>query len=632
MSKLFKNRRFGPIFWTQFFGAFNDNVFKNAMMIMIAFKSFAIMGLKSDQMVALCGGVFILPFFLFSATAGQLSDKWPKHKLVVIVKYWEAAVMGLGSFGFLFESIGLLIASLFLMGLQSAFFGPVKYSILPELLNESELTEGNAYFEMGTFLSILLGTILGGSLIGIEGQLGAISVSIAVILVAGVGIYFAHKVPVLEGARPELKVDYGVIRPTIEIIKITREVKSVFLSVLAISWFWFFGAAMLSVFPVYVKDSLHSNESVVTLLLALFSIGVAVGSLICEKMSKERVELGLVPIGSIGISFFIFDLFMVGELPVSEGLYSVGSFLEQTGAIRVLADVFLLSVFSGIFIVPLYTFIQHRSPEDKRSRVIAGNNVLNALFMVASAIVLALAFGLGASTLDVFLGLGIANAIVAIYIYSVVPEFMLRLVCLTIARLIYRVRGHGLERLPNEGAAVLTCNHVSFVDWLIIAAIVKRPVRFVMHHSFMKNAFLRFFFNGAKVIPIAGHKECPETLNKAFDKISMALKEGEIVCIFPEGKITHDGELSPFKGGVEKIIERDPVKVYPMALKGLWGSFFSRRHNGRALSSPRALLKNFNNKVELIVGEALSKPVSASAVEEATRELLGERGQSEKAS
>lgn len=624
-NNLMTDKRFWPAFWTQFWGAFNDNVFKNSMVILIAYKSFTIMGLSSEQMVALCGGIFILPFFLFSALAGQISDKYSKNKLMYYIKIWEIIVMIIGAMGFYFENIIVLLSSLFFMGLQSTFFGPVKYSILPELINEDELIHGNALIEMGTFMSILLGTILGGTLIAIEGM-GKIYVAITVILLAIIGTFFSSKLNKLEPGDKDLKINIGLIKPNLEILKITKEIKSVFLSILGISWFWFVGAALLSVFPVYVKNELHGTESMVTLFLAVFSIGVAVGSVICEKLSREHLELGLVPIGSIGMTLFLLDLYWVGNpaYTLTNPTIAIIDFVKTFDGIRILFDLFMFSVLSGFFIVPLYTFIQQRSEESKRSRVIAGNNILNALFMVAASIMLAVLFQYKVTVVETFAIIAVLNIIVAAYIYTVLPEFLWRFVCVVLSRIIYRFDIKGNQNIPHDSAAVIVCNHVSFIDWLIVAASVKRPVRFVMHYSFMKNPVLRFFFRGAKVIPIAGKNEDEKILESSFDKISEELNAGEIICIFPEGKITNDGKLNPYKAGIEKIIERNPVPVIPMTLEGLWGSFFSRKY-GKAASKPAVILKTIRSKIKIGIYEPIpSKDVTAKELEIITKRALGE--------
>lgn len=624
MSKaLFIDKRFWPMFWTQFFGAFNDNVFKNALVILIAFKSYSLLGLGADQMVALCGGIFILPFFLFSATAGQIADKYPKHKLIFWIKVWEVIVMLIGGGGFIFENLPLLLSSLFLMGLQSTFFGPVKYSILPELVEDDELVQGNSLFSMGTFVSILLGTILGGVLISQESNAG-IMVCIAVISFAIIGTLFSSQVQKLIPNDPSIKVDIKIFKPTYDILKISKKREGVWNSILGISWFWFFGAALLSIFPIYVKEVINAPESLVTVFLALFSVGVAIGSMLCERFSRERLELGLVPFGSLGMTVFVIDLFFVGDFSNYESFSSLNDFFSHTISYRVFTDILLLSVFAGFFIVPLYTFIQQRSEPSSRSRIIAGNNILNALFMVVSSILLTVLYGYKFTVPQLFLIFGVLNLVVTTYIYTVIPEFLLRFICMLLSRSFYRLKVNGHEHIPDESPCVLVCNHVSFVDWFLIASGIRRPIRFVMHYSFFKIPFIKFLFRGAKVIPIAGKSEDENVLNQAMDDISKALKDGDMICIFPEGLITHDGNVNTFKPGIERIIQRDAVPVIPMTLRGLWGSFFSRKY-GKAMSNPLIIFKTIWSKVELDIYDPI-KPseVSANKLESFTKEKLGE--------
>ena len=624
MSKtLFMDKRFWPMFWTQFFGAFNDNVFKNALVILIAFKSYSLLGLGADQMVALCGGIFILPFFLFSATAGQIADKYPKHKLIFWIKVWEIIVMLIGGVGFIFENLPLLLSSLFLMGLQSTFFGPVKYSILPELVEDDELVQGNSLFSMGTFVSILLGTILGGVLISQESNAGML-VCIAVISFAIIGTLFSSQVQKLTPNDPKIKVDFKIFKPTFDILKLSKKREGVWNSILGISWFWFFGAALLSIFPIYVKDIINAPESLVTVFLALFSVGVAIGSMLCERFSRERLELGLVPFGSLGMTVFVIDLFFVGDFSNYESFSSLNDFFSHTISYRVFTDILLLSVFAGFFIVPLYTFIQQRSEPSSRSRIIAGNNILNALFMVVSSILLTVLYGFKFTVPQLFLFFGVLNLVVTTYIYTVIPEFLLRFICMLLSRSIYRLRVNGHEHIPDERPCVLVCNHVSFVDWFLIASGVRRPIRFVMHYSLFKIPFIKFLFKGAKVIPIAGKSEDENVLNQAMEDISKALKDGDIICIFPEGLITHDGKVNTFKPGIERIIQKDPVPVIPMTLKGLWGSFFSRKY-GKAMSNPLIIFKTIWSEVELDIYDPVEPSVvSAITLEEFTKEKLGE--------
>jgi len=613
---LLKTRKFWPLFWTQFLGAFNDNFLKNAMVILITFKAVAVFGIPASQMVALAGGVFILPFFLFSATAGQLADKMEKSRLVRWIKLAEIGIMLLAAIGFLSEHFEFLLLVLFLMGLHSTFFGPIKYSILPQHLSEAELVEGNALVEAGTFLAILLGTIAGGVLVSTPNGAGVVSVGLTVVAI--IGWLTSRSIPVAPAVAPELEVEWNVARPTLEIYRFTKKNRTVFLSILGISWFWFFGAAVLSLFPPYCKEVLHANQGVVTLFLATFSIGIGLGSMLCSRLSRGHLELGLVPLGSLGISIFVTDLYFVGTpawaLQAEAASVGVMSLLGNGSGWRILFDLLMLSVFSGFFIVPLYTLMQERSEVSHRSRIIAGNNTLNALFMVLSSILILVLLRLNLTIPELFLVLGGLNILVAIYIYTVLPEFMLRLVVWFLANVLYRLRIEGSDQIPKQGAAVLVCNHMSFVDWMVIAAGVRRPVRFIMDHSFAKGPVTRFVLKQAKVILIASAKENPGLLRSAFEKAAEELSAGNVVCIFPEGTITRHGRLNPFKPGVEKMVRDTPVPVIPMALCGLWGSIFSRE-GGRAIVKRPT---RFWSRVKLKIGT----PVAA---EQVTAELLQQR-------
>ena len=612
---LLRDRRFWPLFWTQFLGAFNDNVFKNALVLLITYKAYSLGSVSPQQMVALSGGIFILPFFLFSAIAGQICDRYPKHRLIFGIKLWEVIVMISGAVGFYTESVETLLITLFFMGLQSAFFGPIKYSILPELLKEDELVQGNALVASGTFVSILIGTILGGALIGVEAW-GREATGGAVILFALIGTLISSRVQKLEPANPDLKVDYGLIKPVWKIIKVTKEIKPVFLAVLGISWFWFLGAALLSMFPSYGKNILGADSDVVTLFLAMFSIGVGVGSQVCERLSYKHVELGLVPFGTIGISLFLFDLYYIGNPGLGLSGAGISEFLEYPVHWAILIDIFMLSIFSGFFIVPLYTFIQARSQKGTRSQVIAGLNIFNSLFMVVSAVVLTLLYALNLTIPEIFGIWGVLNLIVALYIYTVIPEYLMRFLAMILTRLIYRLKVTGHDAIPAEGGCVVVCNHVSFIDWLVVAAGIRRPMRFVMFYKFMQLPMIGFLFRDAKVIPIASRKEDPEILEQAYEQIKSALAAGDVVCIFPEGQITYDGKLAPFKPGIEKILESSPVPVIPMTLTGLWGSYFSRAHGTSAFSKPSIIFKRVFGKVELNIFEPWdSNAVSAKKLE-----------------
>ena len=416
------------MFWTQFLGAFNDNLFKNALVILVAYRSMSLLGMGSETIVAACSGIFTAPFFFFSATAGQLADRHPKWKLIRWVKVWEIGVMGLAGVGFATNNLALLLAVLFMMGMQSAYFGPAKYAILPELLDDASLVGGNALVAMATFLAIIMGTITGGLVVAggnhWVSRLGLMVVTVAVLgLVASL---FVNKTP---AGDPDLEVKLNPFTPTLEILRVTRSVRPVFVSVLAISWFWFLGASFLTLLPHFSKNVLGGGETVVTLCLATFCVGIGAGSMLCDRLSRHRIELGLVPLGSIGISLFALDLAQSGWRfagSVNGFMMSATEFLHRPGAVHVLADLFLIAVFSGFYTVPLMSFIQHRSDAAGRSRVIAGNNILNALFMVVSSVLLMVGLGAGVSIPGIFLTLALLNAAVAAGIFVAMPEFLQR--------------------------------------------------------------------------------------------------------------------------------------------------------------------------------------------------------------
>ena len=597
LLRLLSTRRFAPFFWTQFFGAFNDNVFKNALMLMIAFQASQRLSMASDVVINLAAGLFILPFFLFSATAGQIADKMEKSLLIRRIKIMEIAIMVFAGCAFWISSLAALLGLLFLMGTQSAFFGPVKYSIMPEHLKPEEIVGGNALVEMGTFISILLGTLCGGVLIQMKN--GPAVTGLVLVSVALMGWLASRMIPATSIHAPHLIVRWNLFRETLRTIGYARRERSVFLSILGISWFWLLGAAYLTQLPNFTRTVLAGGESVVTLLLTLFSIGVGVGSLLCERLSDKKVELGLVPLGSIGLSLFGIDLFWACRFPESEGLMTLTQFLATSGSVRLMIDFVMIGVFGGLYIVPLFAMVQMRTRPEERARVIAANNIINALFMVLSSLAGAVIIGVAGVSIPVFfLLLALANVAVAVYIYSLVPEFAMRFLVWMITHTMYRFHHRDLDRIPENGPAVLVCNHVSYMDALLIIGACRRPVRFVIYEPIYRIFLLNFIFRAARAIPIASQRTNPVGLKVAFDEISKALEAGEVVCIFPEGQLTQDGHVAGFKPGIERIIRRNPVPVVPMALKGLWGSFFSHK-NGHAMTR---LPQRFWSRVELVAG------------------------------
>lgn len=615
---LLGKRRFLPLFVVQFLAAFNDNVFKNSMLLLLAYR--AASETESGFIINLGAGLFILPFLLFSQLAGQLCDKYEKSKIMRLIKVAEIAIMAMGAVGFFTGNKVLLFATLFFMGCRSAIFGPVKYSILPQHLKETELIAGNSLVEMGTFLAILVGTIAGGMLAGA----GDVRVISAVIIgTATLGYLAARSVPEAPATSPGLRMNWNIVTETGSLWKLAKEKEGIFNSILGISWFWYFGATILTQMPTFAKHTLGGNEGVVTLLLAVFSISIGVGSVLCERLSRGEIELGLVPIGAAGMTLFICDLFFVNYAPVVAGqpLISVSEFLAAGfTSWRILFDLAMFGITSSLFIVPLYALIQHRSDEKTRSRVIAANNVFNAIFMVASAGITMAFFKAGLNTVQVLFVTALMNAAVCAYIFALIPEFFMRFVFWVLASTVYRMRYEDRELIPRDGAAVIVANHVSFIDWFIITAACRRPVRFVMDHHYYKMPIAGFLFRAAKAIPIAPEKEDAALKEKAFERISAELRDGQILCIFPEGRITKDGTMNVFKPGVERILARDPVLVVPMAIKGMWGSWFSRKA-GKAMAG---LPKPSNREVTLVVGPPLAADAKALVMEHAVADLLGE--------
>ena len=614
---LLKEKRFLPFFITQFLGAFNDNVFKNSLIILIAFKGVQLSdgSASVDLLTNLSAGLFILPFFLFSATAGQWIDKNEKSQSIRFIKLMEVGIMLAAAYAFYVGALYALIALLFLMGVQSTFFGPAKYSYIPQHLDNTELVAGNALVQSGTFIAILIGTMLGGILIA--GDDGRQWVAVVIMVLAVLGYVSSRFIPYTPSLDPELKINWNPLTETWRNIAFIHKDRIVFLSVLGISWFWFLGATYLVQLPNYTKTTLAGNEQVVTLLLTFFTLGIGGGSLLCNWLSGQKVEPGLVPFGSIGLTLFGIDLFLAQPEFTPQVLMGVAEFINEPDSLRIMFDVFFIGLFGGFYIVPLFSLIQQRSEPQHLSRIIAGNNIFNALLMVLSAVIAIVLLGAGVSIAELFLVVAVLNAAVGIYIYTLVPEFFMRFIVWMLIHSIYHVRKQGLENVPQEGAAVLVCNHVSYVDALIIAGCVRRPIRFVMYHKIYNLPVLNFVFRTAGAISIAGKHENPNLMEKAFSEIEQALKQGDLVCIFPEGKLTRNGKMNKFRPGVERILEATPVPVIPMALNGLWGSAFSRHPSNIILR----LLKGIRSSVELNISPS-TKAETAQALQKQVEKIV----------
>ncbi len=626
--ELLRQRRFLPYFFVQALGAFNDNVFRQAIIGLLGY--LAVSSEEKTLYANLAPAIFILPYFLFSATAGQIAEKLEKSRLIRITTTMEIVIMSLAAVGFLTQNMVVLLVALFATGVQSTLFGPVKYSILPSVLKPEELTGGNGLVEMGTSISILIGMLFGGLIFAVAGTAGPTVAAIAVIALAVLGNLVSRAIPPVEAGAPDLRINWNPIPESLAIWRLARKQLAVRNAVLGVSWFWFVGTVLTSNLPTYAEVNLGNGDGALYIFaLALFSVGTGVGSILCERLSARTVEIGLVPLGAFGISAFVLDLYFARSGVAPGAVASVADFLRQPGSWRIAMDLTGIGLFAGFFVVPLFALIQSRTVKSELSRVIAGMNIQNSIFIVMAAMLgIALQRLLDWSVPQLFLALAIANAVVAIYIFTIVPEFLMRFLSWVLVRGLYRMRLHGIEKnVPDEGAALIVCNHVSYMDALILSASIPRPVRFVMYYKIFNIPVMSWIFRTAKAIPIAGAKEDPELMQRAFDEIDASLAEGELVGIFPEGALTKDGQIAPFKSGVERILERaaargQAVPVVPMALRNMWTSMWSRRDDrlGR-MRVPR----RFRAPVDVVAAAPVDDAaVSAEQLEAKVRELRGD--------
>ena len=608
--------RLAPLFVTQFFGAFNDNLFKAALLVLFVYGGLVAED-RSDIAVNAAAILFILPFFLFSATAGELSDKYEKSRLIRLVKVCEICVAFLAGVSLYFNDLTLMLVVLFLFGLQSTFFGPLKFSILPQHLHQTELVGGNAMIEMGTFVAILLGTLV-GSILGGADQVTA-WLFVLVMGVAVVGWLASRRIPVAPASAPEQRVNWNPLTATWRLIALARENRAVFLSILGISWFWLIGGVYLAQIPNLTQDYLSGGTSVVTLILTVFTIAIGTGSLLCERLSGRRIEIGLVPFAAFGISVTGIEVYFSTTAIEATGMREVGAFLSGDGSIRVLFGLLLTGIFGGMYVVPLMAFIQARTPEARRARVIAAANIINSAFMVVGGGFAILWLTLLDRTIpELFALLALINIGVAVFIFNRVPEFSMRFIVWLLSHTMYRVTHRGLDSIPEKGGAIIVCNHVSYVDALLLAGAVRRPIRFIMFKPIYDMPVLNFVFRTGRAIPIVGRRSDEAAYEEAFREIREGLADGDLLCIFPEGKLTHDGEIDAFRPGIERILQETPVPVVPMALRGLWGSFFS--HDGGPFRNP----KRFWSRIEIVAGQPVAPQASA---DELRKEVLTLRGE-----
>ncbi len=569
---LLRTQRFLPLFITQALGAFNDNAYKNALVMLVTYQTAIQAGMDSRLIITAAAGVFILPFFLFSAMAGQLADKFEKSRLIRHIKTLEILLMCAAVVGFWLQNVYWLMAVLFLMGAQSAFFGPLKYGILPQLLHRDELVGGNALIEAATFVMILLGTILSGLITLTEH--GVALISALVVTLAVVGYTSSRFIPPAPAPAPGLVFNYNIFSETLSIMRHAATNRRVLLSILGISWFWLVGAVYLAQFPTYVRDTFGGNEEVVTLFLALFSIGIGFGSLLCNRLLKGEVSAKYTPLGALGMTVFGIDLFFASshsQVLGTDGFVGVGAFLSVAGNWRVVVDLFLIATCGGLYIVPLYALIQTLSDPEHLSRTIASNNVLNALFMTLAMLVTMVLLKMGWSIPQIFLALALANGVITLYVCKLLPHEVVKAFARRLFRLLYRVELVGMAHYRDAGErAVIVLNHTSFLDGALVAAFLPgRPV-FAVNTGIAKRWWLKPAMLAFDLLPL------DPTNPMAVKTLVRAVQEGRRCVIFPEGRITVTGALMKVYEGPGAIADMTGAPIVPMRIEGAQYTPFSR--------------------------------------------------------
>jgi 1-acyl-sn-glycerol-3-phosphate acyltransferase len=621
---LLGDRAFLPFFASQFTVAFNDNLLKTGLVLLLTFGTgpdggpLRVFGMDAATLNPLAAALLILPFLVFSSTAGQMADRHPRRSIIVTVKAVEVVLMTLAGLGFVLTGAGqpawglsLLLVLLPIAGAQSAFYSPARYSVLPELVEPARLVAANAMLQLGSYLSILGGVIAAGVLLSAGAGAAVGGVALGPLLMAGVlvgmsafGWWCSVRIPPTLPGNPDQRVDWLSPAATLRELGTLHREPVLRRTVVGISWFWAFAACLLTLFPVWSRDQIGGGPEMATFFMALFSVGIGAGSLLCSRLSPHGLELGVVAVGALGLSALPLLLPGLGGAVVAEaGPLAVLDLLSQPSGVVLSLVLVGIAAMGGLFIVPLYTLLQTRPADHERGRVMAATNLTSSLWIVLSQGALMVLAGRGWEPPAIFVLLAALNFVGFLYLYLLIPEFLYRFMAWVLSHLLYRLRVDGIERIPATGGVLLVCNHVSFIDWLIVGGSCPRPARFVMDKFMFQIPVVTWLVRHAGAIPIASRKVDPALLEQAWDRIAAALEAGEVVCIFPEGGLTRDGEPLPWRPGVERIVARNPVPVVPMALNGLWGSFFSRIE-GTAMARP--LRRGFRAPLRLTVGDPLA--------------------------
>jgi 1-acyl-sn-glycerol-3-phosphate acyltransferase len=567
-----KQPAFSHYFWSSTLGALTDNLFKNLVVLLLVYQSLRY-GLPWPEAVLanVVAGLFIVPFALFSGLGGVLANRVEPSLLFVRLKWMELTVMALAGVGFMLNAGWLLLGCVLLMGVQSALYGPLKYAYLPKVLKPAELMAGNASVETATFMAILLGTVGAGLLLAATDaphwQV------LAILLCSGLGVWQAMRIPaLLDFSKPVNAPPWHwalVYTSVVQAWRDTTEQLAVRRSVLAISTFWFTGALVLGNLPALGKNHLDMDELGLAALLAVFSVGVGLGSFLAEKFSGRQVEIGLVPLGALGMVVGLLGLWHAVVAPVAQPV-------DRTWPFGVWLA--FLGMAGGLFVVPLYAVVQLRAPREKIASVIAFLNIQNSVFMVLAAILAVGLLSLNMPLPSVLLAAALFNVLVCLVVFQTVPEFLARFVVFLLVHTFYRYRVKGFHNFPETGAAYITPNHISWVDAFVVSAACRRPFSFVMYYKIFNVPVVNWFFKAMRAIPIAGRSEDEAVYNSAILEIQKRIQDGQLVCIFPEGAISRDGKLAPFKPGLLKMLELAPAPVVPVGIGRMWGSAFSRKH------------------------------------------------------
>ena len=600
---LLGKRRFAPLFVVQFLGAFNDNLLKFALLFLANFGLYRAEPDKAEMLATIATGLFILPYFLFSALAGQLADAWDKAKLVRAVKAAEIIIMTLAVTGFWLESVPLLLSCLFLMGLHSTIFGPVKFSILPQHLHADEIMGGTGLIEAGTFLAILSGQLLAGVIPPWEAGLVAVGL-------ATLGFLASLAIPSAPTVVPGLRIERNIFKSTWHILKAARHGRGVWLSILGISWFFAVGAVLLAEFAPLVSGVLKAKQEVATFFLLIFSISVALGSMLVNRLLGGQVSARFVPVSALTLAGFMIDLWLSTSsyAPAHSGA-GIAQFVASPGSWRIMADLIGIAFSGGMFIVPLYAILQTHSPREERSRTIAANNIVNAAVTVAVVTAVTAMLARGESVPGVIGVMGFATLAVALISCWLLPETVIKAIVRGMLRLCYRVQVVGAENMPGAGEpAVVVVNHVSFLDGLLLAAFLPGKPTFAVHTRIARAWWVKPFLSLFDAFPV-------DPTNPLSAKAMVkAVREGRTLVIFPEGRITVTGALMKVFDGPGMVADKADAPIIPVRIDGAQFTPFSRlRGKVRLRRFPRITLTVLPPRRFAIEGEMTARARRAIA-------------------